>query len=405
MRYAPAADATSESGGTRLTDPGEPLICEDCGQATADTRFCVRCGHELGTERKAAARRRFSAGPNEAAVSLSVVSTLFPQLPRDEMTAFRTCLVVGIAAVVALGVAGAFPVALIAAAVLVPLVMVVYLYDVDVYEDEPLRVYLFTFLWGAVTGAIVGLALRSLVDIDPLGSGPDGAFLIARGVVVPLVAGALMLAGPLVLLRYRRFNDILDGATFGATSATAFVGAQVIAQSIDLLRGGLFPGGDPLSWTVRLLIQGVALPLIAGGAIGAVCAALWLQYRAPVRDRDRLSWLGRPVVAIVYAAVLLVVAELARLLLRETLALVVLAVLAAVALIWLRLVIHAGLIQESLEIEVGSEIRCGNCGQMTPAHTFCGNCGVSLQALPKERGRHAAAGAGGTSSGEAEATR
>jgi hypothetical protein len=373
------------------------VICEDCGQETLDTTFCVRCGHRLGDRRVPDARRRYSADPDESAVALRLISTLFPQLPRDDMRAFRICLLLGVVVVVGLGLLGAFPLALIAAALLVPLVMVVYLYDVDVYEDEPMRVYVLTLAWGAVAGAVVGLVLRAVVDADPLGAAPDVSFVLTRGVLVPLVSVALILAGPLVLLPYRRFNDMLDGATFGAASATAFVGAQVIAQSIDLLQGGIWPGGDTVLWVARLLAQAVALPLIAGGAIGAICAALWLRYRAPVRDRARLGWLGRPVLAAVAGAALFVGAELARLLLREIPALVVLALLAAVALIWLRGVIHAGLIQESLEIEIGPDITCGFCGQQTPAHTFCGRCGISQRALPKDARRGRASLGSGTS--------
>ena len=65
---------------------------------------------------------------------------------------------------------------------------------------------------------------------------------------------------------------------------------------------------------------------------------------------------------------------------------VVLAAIAAVALLWLRRIIHVGLLQESLEIAIGPDIACANCGKQTPSHTYCGECGVSLRALPKARG-------------------
>ena len=57
------------------------------------------------------------------------------------------------------------------------------------------------------------------------------------------------------------------------------------------------------------------------------------------------------------------------------------------ALIWLRRIIHLGLLQESLEIEIGPDIACANCGKPTPSHSYCGECGVSLRALPKSRGK------------------
>ncbi len=372
-----------------MLEASKASICEDCGLETAFAPFCIRCGHRQHEPVPAAAKRRYSADPDEKALSVHVISTLFPQLPRDDLAAFRMALLVGVGAVVALALLGLYPVAVVAAAALVPLVMVIYLYDVDLYEDEPLRVYALTFAWGALAGAALGLLLRATVQVDPLGPGPDGGFILLRGVVVPLLSVALMLVGPLVLLPYRRFNDVLDGASFGATSAVAFVGAQVIAQSIDLFGAGLRPGGDSLLWIARLLTHGVGLPLVAAGAVGAVCGALWLRYRAPVRDRARLGPLGRPLVALIGGAALYVAAVLSLLLLREILALAAVSLLALVALVWLRMVIHLGLLQESMEILIGDPIVCTNCHHSTLTHTFCGNCGVALRALPKDlrRGR------------------
>lgn len=364
------------------------LTCEDCGLETAEARFCIRCGHRQQEAVASGAKRRYGAAPEEAALSVHLASTLFPQLPRDDLAAFRLILLLGVTAVVTLAVLGLYPVAVVAAAVLVPLIMVVYLYDVDLYEDEPMRVYALTLAWGAAAGVAMGLVLRATVEVDPLGPGPDGSFILLRGFVVPLVSVALMLVGPLVLLPYRRFNDVLDGASFGATSAVAFVGGQVIAQSIDLFNAGLRPGGDSLLWIARLLTHGVGLPLVAAGAVGAICGALWLRYRAPVRDRSRLGSLGQPAMAFLAGAGLYVAAVLALLLLREIPALLAVGLLAVVALVWLRMVIHLGLLQESMEIPVGAAIVCANCHHTTLMHTFCGDCGVALRALPKDlRGR------------------
>jgi hypothetical protein len=60
-----------------------------------------------------------------------------------------------------------------------------------------------------------------------------------------------------------------------------------------------------------------------------------------------------------------------------------LAVDALLALLWLRQMIHVGLMQEASEIEIGPPVTCTNCGKQTPRHTFCANCGMSLAAQPK----------------------
>jgi hypothetical protein len=52
------------------------------------------------------------------------------------MAAFRLALAGGLGAIVVLGMAGVYAVAVAAAAVVIPVLMVLHLSDVDVYEDE-----------------------------------------------------------------------------------------------------------------------------------------------------------------------------------------------------------------------------------------------------------------------------
>jgi hypothetical protein len=157
----------------------------------------------------------------------------------------------------------------------------------------------------------------------------------------------------------------------------------VLSQGADIFTGGLRPPGDSLPWIVRLLSLGVAAPLIAAGVIGAAAGAFWLQYRAPVRDRAKLGLVGQPIVATIVAFAFLVVSALGVQLLPILPGLLWQALLAVIALVWLRAVIHLGLLQEAAEIEIGAPITCPYCGRSTPAHSFCGNCGGSIRALPK----------------------
>jgi ribosomal protein L32 len=364
------------------------ITCNQCGNEVPRLEFCIVCGDPLSDEYSADARReqrgRFAAAPDESARAIALVSTLFPQLPRAEMGAFRLALAAGVAIVTGLALVGYFPVALVAAAVLVPLLMVLYLWVVDIYEDEPLWVIGGSMAWGAVAGVLVGFLLRALPVASSIG-GIKIETVIVSGAVIPLLEGALMLAGPLLLLPLRRFNDVLDGATFGAASAVSFTGTLVIVQALPILSAGLRPQTDPLPAIVQLLSLGVLQPVIAAGAIGALAAAFWLRYRAPVTDRRALGLVGSPIVAALGSAALLVAAGVAKSALTLIPATIVLAVLAAVALVWLRRVLHLGLLQEAREVQVGRTISCPNCGKLTPEHTFCGNCGVSLRALPKHR--------------------
>lgn len=364
------------------------IKCNQCGNQVPRLKFCIRCGDPLTDEFAAESvredRRRFAAAPDERVNSVSLVSTLFPQLPRAEMRTFRLAFTLGVAIVVGLALLGFYPIALASAAVLVPLLFVLYLWDVDIYEDEPVWVIGATMLWGVVAGVAYGWLARGLGSAGGFGS-VDLSDTLIPGVGLPLLEGALMIAGPLVLLRWERFNDVLDGATFGAASAVSFAGTHLIVQSLPIFGAGLHPAGDPLPWVIQMLSLGVLQPVIAAGAIGALAAALWLRYRAPVTDRHALGLVGRPAFALLGAAVLLVAAGLAKTLLPLVPQTLVLAVIAMIALLWLRRALHLGLLQESREIEVERDLRCPNCGLITPEHTFCGQCGISLRAVPSAR--------------------
>ncbi len=372
-----------------MSDPADTLIrCNQCGNSVPRMAYCVRCGDPLSDEYDEEARERqrgrFAAAPDEPLNSISVISTIFPQLPYAHMRTFRLALLLGTALVILLALVGAFAVGLVAAAVLVPLLMVLYLYVVDIYEDEPLSVVAATMIWGAAAGAVFAFATNAVQTSSPFAGG-NASQLLVHGIALPVVAAALMFVGPLALLPARRFNDVLDGATFGAASGASFVGAQMIVNALPLLSGGLLPGGDTLSWSVQLVSLGILQPVIAAGSIGAATAAIWLRYRAPVRDRQALGPLGVPVIAVAAAVLLLVAAGLARTglsLIPESIALLA---IAALALLWLRRALHLGLVEELHELHDAPDVRCPNCGRQTPGIGFCGNCGISLTAVPRAR--------------------
>jgi hypothetical protein len=370
--------------------PDDQVTCPQCGQPVPDTPFCVRCGESLRGSGGPAGRGRrdsYAAAPGQSVARVAMFSTLLPQLPDADLDAFRLAFAGGFVALVALVVVGAFPVALVGAAVLVPALVLVYVYSVDVYEDTPLPVIAMTMLWGVVTGSIFGIVTAGLLGTGSRFGGIELRDVLLLGVVVPLAGTVVMIAGPLLLLRDRRFNDVVDGATFGVASAVTFVGAQVVAGSIDLFAAGLFPPGEPLPWITRIVTIAVALPVVAAGAIGSAVGAVWLRYRSPVRDRAALGTAGRPIIAVILAAALLVAAALATYLPGPILNVVAQLALAAVALLWLRRTLHVGLLQEAFEIEIGDEFTCANCGVATRRHSFCGNCGISLHALPKGQSR------------------
>jgi hypothetical protein len=122
------------------------------------------------------------------------------------------------------------------------------------------------------------------------------------------------------------------------------------------------------------------------GAIGAALAAVWLRYRAPVNDRHALGPLGVPAIAVSVAALLVIAGAVGETFMAAGLWLAWVTFLSLLGLVLLRRAIHVGLLEEADEIETGPPITCANCDAATATHTFCGNCGIALKALPKVRG-------------------
>lgn len=346
----------------------------------------MRCGAPLreGFDGRSRARSHYAAAPHEHVALPAVLSSLFPHLPRSSHLGFRLALVGGGAVVVGLALGRLFPLALIAAATLLPLLVVLYLVEVNVYEDEPVWAMALTLVWGALTGVGFGLlALDAAPSFGSLIVNGSSQYLVIQGLVLPFCGLLVLLVGPLILLRYHRFNSVLDGVTFGACTAAAFGGAEAIAFGVHVVSAGIRPDGAVLPWIWRLLALGVAMPVLTMGAAAAACAALWLRHRAPARDAEALGLLGHPAVAVPAAALLVMGGAVGETFLPAGAWLGWLVAFDLVVLVLLRRAIHVGLLEESLEIPVGPEFTCTNCGELTARHTFCGHCGISLQALPK----------------------
>ena len=283
-----------------------------------------------------------------------LISTLFPRLPLDSHRSYRLALGLGSAAVVVLAALRLFPVALMAAALLLPLLVALYLVDVNVYGDEPVWALSLTMVWGAVAG--VGFGLLALAVAPSAASvvvNGTSHYLVVQGLILPFCGFFVLLLGPLVLLRCQHFNAVLDGVTFGASTGAAFSGAQAITYSAHLIGAGLRPGGAVLPWIWRLLSLGLGMPIVTMGAAAAACAALWLRYRAPARDAHALGALGHPAVALPLAGVLVAGAAVGETFLSAGGWLVWLVVFDLVAISLLRQTIHVGLLEEEAATGAG----------------------------------------------------
>lgn len=111
-------------------------------------------------------------------------------------------------------------------ALLPTIIYVLFIWWLDRYEKEPLRLLALAFLWGAIPAAILSVILEIILDIPiaALGSESPVTDLVSASINAPLVEESikgLALIG-LVLVFRREFDNVLDGIIYGAMIGFGF---------------------------------------------------------------------------------------------------------------------------------------------------------------------------------------
>ncbi|HZU14659.1 MAG TPA: PrsW family glutamic-type intramembrane protease [Chloroflexota bacterium] len=318
---------------------------------------------------------------------LSAVSTLFPHLPHRRSAPFRLALLVAGGLLVVLGIARLTGPAIALAAIAVPVLYVLYLWEVEVYEDEPVTVTALTFVLGILLGIPWAWFTGPIVTATLLGTviaGPQPGKVLLAGVVFPLAAQVLMLLGPLFLFFYRRrYDEALDGFTFGAASALGFTLATTFVNLWPELRLGLVTNADPATHTLTVLERGLLNPFLAASTTGLIAGALWLR-RGKVRSLAAHGWTTTLWTSILVAAVVWVVLGLVNVSVLSTgVAVGAYLLLTMAMLLWVRVALHHMLLAEAVEVQVGPMEPCFHCHRIEPRMAFCPHCGIATRATPK----------------------
>jgi RsiW-degrading membrane proteinase PrsW (M82 family) len=343
--------------------------------------FCGNCGASLVDPDGARRLHAYAAAPDEHVVRPTIITTLFPHLPHRHAHLFREALGIGVLIVILLAALRLYTSALIAASLLLPILYILYLYEVEVYEQEPLLVIMSTFVVGAALGTGYALVTAHLISGSFTGT-QQGAFV--TGVVLPVIAQVLMVAGPLLLLRRLSFDEALDGLTFGVASALGFTLAAVITGYWHTLTvaplGATAASADAV---LRLLRVGILVPLVNAATTGMITAVVWVHARGRPDRRHASPWRGlNATLGVAFGAQ--VVLGVAGYYVTTLVGLVALwAVAAAVLLVWLRVLLHHALLDEGAVLQVGDASVCSECHRLVPTMNFCPACGAQRSVGPK----------------------
>ena len=363
------------------------MRCDHCAHDVPDGVFCTRCGAHQGTTEEFGDARtrehRYAAHPGEHVAQPSVFTTLFPHLGHHKIHEFRWAFIAGLAGILILYLAGLITAAILVSAFLVPVLYLIYLYEAQVYRDEPALVLGFTIGGGIVLGIVVTVLERLvynplLLNPNPLGnSGVNIVALLGVGLFVPLVQEAVKPLPAWLLPNRRDFPETVDGLVFGVAAGLGFSLAESLVGFSSVL-ANLPAHVAPGNWIFDLATLAVFQPLLQGSATGMVVATIW-RYR-----RGRLA--GREIGGIAMAVIAHVAFSLGTVLMKETTVnglfiLVWQAAIVGALLIYIRFVLHHSLLEEAAHMGYAETV-CPSCHMHMVASGFCPNCGMALTAAP-----------------------
>lgn len=377
------------------------MDCSRCLSPVPDiAHFCHRCGLDLvpGDTR---GQRRFALAPDEPVASFALISSIMPREagrhPQTYRTAFTITLVVALVA----AIFGAMPIAVLVAAFAIPIVYITYLYDVNLWEDEPLAVTGFAF---ALTGLLAALFTVLWTPLLPLTStlrSPDGGLLagpqwvpfLIVAVLVPVVGEVIRQLGPVVLASRPAFDDLMDGVTFGVVSGVAYACFDTLVRHWALLTGGMV-APQPAQFASLVFLEGFVKPLVMGTATGLAVA----EFSGLGRGYDGFTARYFGAVGLAMGANILfntgtyllgyVGTESLALVLQVLWGLLVLAVL----ILRLRVVLQTGLLEGALEAAAkadhATDADLGFCARcelpLLPGSAFCSACGVATRTWARQ---------------------
>ncbi|HEX5090781.1 MAG TPA: hypothetical protein VFV89_23430 [Nocardioides sp.] len=374
--------------------------------APLGARFDPVTGAELSAGTGAGGERRqsYALQPGEPVASFNLVTSLMPLASGSAPQTYRWALGVGILIPVVAGALGFLAFAFVAAAVVVPAIYVVYMYDVNQWEDQPIGVVLgaigaaaalgvgFTFLWHA------GILDSNISSLNFDGNGSGGIrwqSLLVLVLLVPIVSEVLKEVGPLILAGRPQFDDMIDGLTFGVAAGAAYAAAETIVVNRGLFSDfGHVDSPNAGFWVSLILSAAVVKPIVYGAATGIAVAS----YSGLGEGYDGFKpayfrGLAEALIAnIAFQAGLFFSARIEGTT-GAVIGLVWGALVAAALVVRLRYLLHFAVLEAALEAAAtGGELKdtahgtayCPSCEMpLLPGANFCVACGTAVRAGSK----------------------
>lgn len=365
------------------------VACPFCSVVVPDARYCGACGANLVHTGLRASERlhSYAAFPDEPVLRLAVVTSLFPHLSHRAKAPFRIGFAVFLALLLIFSLAGTSAALIAVSAVSIPLLFLLYIWEVDPYEGSFLPPTVVCMVLGAGLGAGWAIIGGSYVDkalLPSLTSSLTSRTSIVAAIAVPGI-GALLMCVPMVVVRRFQKGQIesLDGFVAGATGALGFTLAATIDLMSPWLSHGQLTHQSFLANITQVILRGVTLPLISALATGFVGMAYWATTGSRTTSA-RGKWLTSPVCALALALMVQIGLGFADIAALSDAVLIGIHVAAlAVLTVGMRVGLHYVLLHEALSVSIGPPRVCASCAHLVPAMAFCPQCGVADRAVAR----------------------
>ncbi|QIG44567.1 PrsW family intramembrane metalloprotease [Nocardioides anomalus] len=372
--------------------------------------FCHRCGTSL---RAGDAKRMgdYAVQTAEGVTQLALISTVMPHTSRRSADNYRWAMVLSGVLILGATALGLLPIAIAAAAFLVPLTYIVYIDDVNLWEEAPAAVVVGLFVATGALAVLVSLFFYEWVFDGQWASfsgggrsrGGIGALsfpaLLIFAVLLPVVAEVAKNVFAVLLASRDAFDDMIDGLTFGVAAGTAYAAFETLVVYSSVFTAQEFRTESGIgSWIVVVLNVMVVKSLIYGTATGIAVAAF--SGKGEGYDGFTPAYFANFGLAVVAnIAFWLGVRLLAYLPFGNMLGLLWGLVILAALILKIRMMLQVALLEAAVEAAAkgdGSEDKrstfletfCPECENMLlPNASFCIVCGTSVRSSSRQAKR------------------
>ncbi|HET6937425.1 MAG TPA: hypothetical protein VFI19_02420 [Nocardioides sp.] len=262
------------------------MVCPTCSSDNPEVAsYCYRCGTSLlaGDAKRSTSYAVQSA---EGVTQFALISTVMPHTSRRSADNYRWAMLLAGALILGATALGLLPIAIAAAAFLVPLTYLVYIDDVNLWEEAPTAVVVGLFVATGALAVLVSMFFFEWVFDAQWASFAGGTrarggigsmslpALLIFAVLLPVVAEVAKNVFAVLLAARPQFDDMIDGLTFGVAAGTSYAAFETCVVYSSVFTAQEFRTTSGIAtWLVVVVNVMVVKSLIYGTATGIAVAA------------------------------------------------------------------------------------------------------------------------------------